>query len=250
VSRVFKAVLFIFIFMGFSGSSEATEISLDSTVGAKTRYVGTSGMLVFDEPVAQGDFFWTFPSNFWADVAWSTDSNFRKNYGREIDWAVGWSGKYWDVSAWYYDFTQQFSLEPVGDYADAVGEGFYPIRISEHHKIAPRAKADIFYSTYKPRDWSGTFIQVGVSHSWESRSWLGLEQSLNFVYDSGIFGYDSGFIARYDSRYAWKIETGVVLDAPTIRVTMPVCGVEGRKPQIVFGAAFVFTSKILQDPKE
>jgi len=204
-------------------ASQATaQVSLDATTGVRNKYIPSfSGAVAHDEPVIQGDFWWTLPSGLWADVWYSTDFRARKNFGREIDYGFGWAGENVLVGAYYIDLTQQFSHEPIGDGAYAFIKFSVPLNVGDH-AVNPFVEMNYIFATKGPASNNGALPCAGVRHDWNIFNSLGFTHELALIYDGSVFGSNRGFIGRYKASFETHPAEWLSLRAPAFSLFVPL----------------------------
>lgn len=223
------------------------QISVDITTGVRSEYTLIySGIVAYDEPVVQGDLWWTLPRGFWADMWYSTDFQLQDNFGRELDYGFGWSGDHVQVGGYYFDIMQQFTGNPDGDVVDIFVKWSTSIELGSN-RLSPFIEANYFFMTRGPASYNGSQPNAGISHHWSILKSLNVDQDVALVYDGSLFGSDRGFVGRYQASLTTHPASWLSLRAPHFRVHTPLSpSIHDRETEPVVGLDVVFHQTIVE----
>ncbi len=207
--------------MLFSIVAEAQEVSVTSK--AKGMYLGADGARFFDEgPVLHSDLSLSWKSGVFAGIWTSTGANTRRGFDKEIDGILGYESSLGKVS--YTVDVEYFAVQGV-DVANAnleLGVGPAFIRIEAYTPMQKNG----------PR--KGLVTSAGLRYDLGLSKHLVLNLEGLTKYDSGAFGYDSGWLAQGFSGLSLSVneKTSVV---GGIRWSTPLTHMtDGRKSEAVW----------------
>ena len=190
--------------------------------GALSQYITENGVVLHDRPVFQADAFWSLSHGGYVDL-WASRSVDGRN--SELDYTVGWSSKFADVSVAYFD------LEPLwrpNDIVQTKVQFMFPKKVGAHELVGYVA-----LNHMRPRDDpsknSGDFVRVGLSDTWVLNSGTTIRQHAWLLHDSGVFQGEEGFLARYEAGVRFR--RGSYTLEPFIRLSVPF--VSDRHTEVV-----------------
>jgi len=236
-------IAFVVVGILFTGFNAATADNLSVSVSSKvwSKYLGGTGRVALNKPVIQTDIFVSLPKGFYFDVWNSTgldDSNLSSNFGDEIDWTVGWSGNviektYLDVGLAYYDCYELFRSKEYDAFAPYIEVG-RPIEL-DSHTLTPFGRVEWNLPVDSLVN-SGTYSYAGIKHGWKiSKNFL-LKQKVDFLYDSGSFGVNSGWIGRYQGELSWQVFRVLSIEPISLKARTPITSMPGHKTETSVGA--------------
>lgn len=203
-----------------------------------SEYVGSNGGVFHDKPVLQTNLTAAHKSGFYFDI-WTSvgleSARLNDNFGEEVDLTAGWAGTkfglQWDIGAAYifaYDLGQTDD-DILWSYAEVKKE----LSLSDNHTISPFLHLDYYAGTkfqfVKP------WIEGGLYHIWKLNETVSFDSRFGLLYDTAIFGFDSGFVGKYKGSLNWKLSERVTLELPTIKFSHPFMD-DQRENEIVAGA--------------
>lgn len=249
-----NALFILFVIFGFSIVSQANaQVALDATTGVRNKYTLTYvGKVVYDEPVIQGDLWFTLPKGFWADIWYSTNPKFQENFGREIDYGFGWSNKNVSAGFYYFDLMKQFSTAAIGDVTMTYVKALWPTGLGRRHQLTPYVEANYFYATQDLKANNGSYPMIGIQHDWKQAvGSVNLFQDVALVYDGGVFGSERGFIFRYQASLTAVLSKMFSVRLPYARVHTPLTSsIHDRKTEPIVGADLLVHYDFVDPPKE
>lgn len=162
----------------------------------------------------------------------------------EVD-ETGWcTGEYKGFG--YEVGLSHFNLAPLGRINGDVVQPYVELSrrfsLNESHSITPYFRSEVLIPIgWKGGARTGTFTYVGARHEWSILERMSIIHRYAFVYDSGSFYSDRGWLGDYKIAFSWKINEHVLLDLPTFRVFSPISDLkDGRKTNTVFGSSITF----------
>ena len=219
-------------------------VTLSSTVWSK--YVIGNGLIARDEPVLQNDLFVSLPYDFFIDVWWSVGldgTGVNSDFGDEVDYTIGWSGALEEfnltASFGYYDLFE-LGTDEGGD----VFFNFLEVSrafpdVLDGHTLTPYLNATMYF----PHKWDvsdGVQPVLGLRHSWLVTRWLSANSDIGFIYDSGAFDFEPGFLWKYQGTLDWRLNDHLTLNLPQIKARVPLEPLNRREAVAVYGAAIIF----------
>lgn len=225
----------------FGGVANA-QVTLDVTPAFRSGYLYDNGVYYDKHPSMQLDLLLTFPNGIWLDINGLQDTKGRNDYGREIDWGVGWGNDWTDVGLYYEDLTDLFEEGEGGDAARFHIDVFHLIELNDHHGLTPIARYEYVLATEDTRAQSGEYYHLGVIYDWQITERLSVSQDFRFVYDGGAYEADDGWIGRYEGGITYQLTDGVAITPFVLNVTTPVSGdMHDRGTEAVVGAEVTFS---------
>ncbi len=210
------------------------EICVTATTGVFSQYIAVHGAQAYGDAVSQTDIAVGLPKGFSADVWASTGFDTHENSGKEIDYSVGWAGKHIDAKIAYFDLNKVFSNKS-GDVVYPATRLFASV-VRGNHKVSPYVQGAYVVATKDARKNSGALWSGGFTYTWAPNKRFDVSEETRILYDTGIFGGDHGYIARYGAALAIKIAH--VTFTPTMWASKPI-SVNDRKAFIVGGINMV-----------
>lgn len=215
------------------------------------QYLGGTAAVARKAPVLQTDLYLQLPHGFYLEPWISTDfnRNFANDFGKEIDWNVGWAGKIdgfgLDLGASYFDLVRLFSANgPIGDIIELHGEvnrSFRLIAFDRAHTITPYLRFEGKLPIREEVD-KGLYAHVGLRHSWQIFSSLRLDHSVETFYDTGAFRFRPALIGVYQVGLNWKLTKSISI-GPQVKFSMPLAfqGMpDRRRGEAAFGGGITF----------
>lgn len=224
------------VVMMVSVASAEPSGSLSSTTAAK--YVGGAGTNFYNAPVQQTDLFIILPHGFYVDFWNSLPINGKDNFGKEVDWTIGWSGKIAesglkaDIGISYYDFIGLFesSGDAINPYAKITKE--FSV-VAKDQTLAVYVKIETPFAASGNSPKSGVRTYLGFIHAWQMSKNASVFQEAYAVYDNGAYGKDGGIIGAYKAcanmALSQRFSLGISLVATSPLASMR----DGRKTQVV-----------------
>ncbi len=213
-----------------------------------SNYIGFDGASFFPGVDQWTTITATFPCGFsvsFFDAEPITRRGLRPNFGRETDLIVGWSGKIrgnvLELSTTYLN-TFPISQVPRGDviqFSERVSRMF---AVNKRTTIGPHVWLRQAIPVRGPTPIGGWFVHVGGTVSRKFGEGHTANVLSEAVYDSGAFGFNSGYIGRLTGNLTWKLGKHVSLQLPLVTLTKPLSRTgDGRMFQSSFGVGFSFS---------
>ncbi len=191
---------FLFLFsatLTAATTADTHEVKLSISTNTFSDYILKHGIVAHDEPVVQSSINVSLPHGFYAELWGSSGFNHEKNFGKEVDYTVGWTGKHVKVGVSYYDLNELFN----GSQNNIITPFFdvqWKRRIGEHQTLAPFFHSDYIHVTRDSGSNSGKYVLAGVRHEWRPTARLTISEKGWLSWNRGPFGHDSGFAGRYE----------------------------------------------------
>lgn len=231
-TAVVTAILFL-VHVSVWAQPGGTPIVTVSTA-ALSKYITRIGKIPYSSAVSQTDINVSFPgSGLYVDLWGSTGFDGKQTFGREIDFSVGYADANMDVGAAYYNLIplEKFS----GDVFDLYAEAHHRFNLGSH-ALTPYAKASGLIATTDAGRNSAFIGALGVRYVWLLHPSVNLFHSVEFVYNTPIYGGNSGLAARYDASLNLKLSETVTLSPVVLRAATPVTHIRDRHPDVAVGA--------------
>lgn len=231
----------------FAGdSNENFSFTLSSKVYSKY-LIADTGHIGHDKPVVQTDLFVSLPKGFYFDLWHSAGldgTGLSSDYGDEIDYTMGWSGKLggvnFDLGVSYFDLVDLFK-SPQGDLIRPYLKLNKNFDVSESHRLTPFVYFGFPYSAKGDEFGHGFFVRPGVKHAWQMTSNLTLNQRGNLFFDDGACGFDSGVFGEYRCDLSWQISKSTTIDLISVKGITPFTSLsDSRKTEIVYGTGITY----------
>lgn len=218
------------------------------TVSVLSKYVALMGLIPHHEPVAQANISLPLSARFYGNIWASTGFDTKNNFGKEIDWTLGYiikeqNGTFFnekfDVSLSYFDLDKVFSSAQADCIQPAVS---YRATLKIPHPVNRAVSLffsnNYFYITKETKTNSALITRLGLDIDWGQQLDLGnFSSDFWLLYDGGVFGYSNeGFVANVLFSYLLTIEK--IRISPLTRLSLPFSNVEGKETQVVLGIKF------------
>ncbi|MDP2631054.1 MAG: hypothetical protein Q8P56_06655 [Candidatus Uhrbacteria bacterium] len=178
----------------------ALPISVNAQTSVSTevvsKYIAGAGFLPHDGATAQVDVSVTLPKGFFFGLWFSSGFDFKPNFGREVDYTLGWQNEVVGTGLAFYDLNDIFGTQG----ADIVLPylELHPSFIRVGQTFVPFARAEYNLCTRDRSKNSSLDLSVGVKQFWQINERFSVNQRIRLLYDDGLFGSRSGFITRWD----------------------------------------------------
>ena len=189
------------------------------------KYLLRNGKVLYKRPVFQTDLNVQFKNGVYVDLWGSTGLNRKENFGREVDLTVGYANPHFDFGVSYYNLVPLQKLS--GDLIDAYAEMRRTFTLGDH-ALTPYAKVDAMIVTKDTGRNSGFFGAIGARHAWQIHPRVSINESIELLYDSSIFGGDSGLVGRYDMGINVKLSKSVTVTPVVLKVSTPFTHMSDR----------------------
>lgn len=213
-------------------------VSFRSVVGDKYVCFG-SGSLLYNKPVIQSDLFISFNDGLYVDL-WDSKSlnSSWENYGNEIDYGLGWSGKIYgfglDVGVFYYD-------EPSGLTFDEKDSWNSHIKISRDLRVCTvYGSLDNYMVMPDSEVEGGNLCTLGAQKALEVNKLLSAKTYASVAYDDGAYCGDNGLIFHTGGELDWRITKKLTLIVPEVKVYVPLTVQDARENEIVLYSGFSY----------
>lgn len=104
-------------------------------------------------------------------------------------------------------------------------EGKRDFVIAPQQTLSPFGRVDYYVDTagtyFKP------WLEVGTYHSWKVAKWLSVVSRASVLYDTGVFGQEAGFVAKYKGGLNWTLGK-FTIELPAFKYTHPFMNEEGN----------------------
>ena len=196
------------------------------------KYVVDPGFIAHDDQVVQADIFVVLPKGFSIDFWGSSGADFKPNFGREIDFTMGWSGKFVGCGLSFFDLHNVFShktadiVQPYVEVRSTFSNG--------NHSFNPFIKADYNLATRDQSKNSASDVMVGIKHGWQINQTFSVSQKFRLLYNDGLFGSKSGFITRWDIGMSARVTRQVNLNL-SVRNSIPSGSLTDRQKATAVG---------------
>lgn len=204
------------------------------------------GVVYSEDPVIQTDLFIGLPRGFYLDVWWSVgldDSSLSSNFADELDYTIGWSGEIRDnlvidTCVTYFDFVE------IGTYSEEMvqvsAELSSDFELGEH-TLTPFIEYEHIFTV----NWSeegGPQVNLGLRHSWSPVDKFDVSQQMQIIYDSGVTGFDAGFIGEYIAALNWQATEKMSVTIIQFQVSGPLESLsDSREGEVAIGCGLGYT---------
>lgn len=233
---------------------EKSDFSFSVSSDIKNRCIDPAGW-VFNSPIV-GTTVGVEWKNFYFQVFHLTGIN--DHEWDELDWSVGYLGESdlfqtekkinWEIGLSVYDPKDFFKNSSGEDFLDVfakVGVPFAPEGCPLKSNFAPYVKVELLTPFEETEGiGGGTYIWLGLEHSAELGEHCSLTQDLALLFDSGVYGGDSGQLLRYTGQLSWPVGEILKINIPIVEFVIPLSHFDeerdGRSNEIAFGAGISF----------
>lgn len=218
--------------------------TLSSKVYSKYLSELGTGSVCHDKPVIQTDLLISLPKGFYLNIWHSAglDEGLSSNYGNEINYTLGWSGKLREtklsLGLSYFDCADLFIM-PRGDLVFPYLEISKEIKVSKSHTLEPYVSFGFPFSAHSNEFGHAVFYRAGVYHFWQINEKFRLYNKANLFFDNGgLSGYDSGLLGQYRCDFSYQISKSITLDLISVKLNTPLSSLsdERNKTNISYGA--------------
>lgn len=185
IVMVHLTVLFAIFTSGVCYSEDAEKAPPTVTFSSKyfSKYVGDTGVVLYDRPVIQNELNISLPNGFYANLWYSmslANAGLNTNDGNEFDPTLGWCG---EVAGITLDAgLSYFDLRPMGTFGrgdvwQSYAEVSKEFSLHEAHDLAPYSRVEYGIPAHgNAREDKGLHVHSGLRHTWRMAGALGLKQ--------------------------------------------------------------------------
>lgn len=226
-----KMIIAVVVLVVMMAAAASAEVSGSVSTKMLTEYVSPVGFVFYDKPVQQSELFVALPAGFYADLWVSMPLDGRNNFGKEVDYTLGWSGEFAGTGLWlnagvsYYDCINLFTSK--GDVINPYAKLSKTVVIDEKQSITPFVKIELPFAVHNDFQ-IGSRAYLGASHSWK------VAERAVFLTDVYVVRDGSkGFVGSLTETVSWKIAEKITAGA-SLTVLQPISSFsDGRKTQVV-----------------
>jgi hypothetical protein len=232
-----------------SDGFKITSVTLSTMV--KSQYLSAfNGGVCSKESVLHSDLYTTFKNGLYIDVWHSIglQSKWDSGFDDEIDLSIGRAGKLGD-SGFTYDiglcYFNCFPVKKWGDKGDVLE--LYtewsiadPWKINSNNTIAPYFRTETVWSPYSNLVKGETLASLGLRHSLMINQEWSIKDKVWLLYDPGVFGLDSGFLAIGEAQIDCKVSKNLTLNLIWVRYSAPFGVHDSRNWDTAVGAGATY----------
>lgn len=228
--------------------TNSTAPAVTLTSGIADRYIGfSSGEVFYNRAVVQSDVNVSFDSGFYVDI-WNSKAVFNpwgQTFGDEVDYGIGWI---WRLLGFNIDVGLTYFDEP-GVMSFGKDDCWYT-HVTVSHDVSlpmlPGSKDSPLTVSATYEDYRTTAVtaykggdrfSLGLSREQECNDHLSMNVSETFVYDSGAFDLDAGFLFRMETDLKWKLSEQLSLTFPQVNLYVPLTVSDNRETEVVVSTA-------------
>lgn len=216
----------------------SAEVSGSVSTKLLAEYVSPVGFVFYDKPIQQAELFVALPNGFYADLWVSMPLNGKNNFGKEVDYTLGWSGDLagtglrLNAGVSYYDCINLFSSK--GDVINPYAKLSKTVVIDDSQSITPFVKIELPFAVHNDFQ-IGSRAYLGASHSWKVTERASFLTDVYVVRDG-----NKGFVGSLTETVSWKIAKKITAGA-SFTVSQPISRfLDGRKTQVVPAVGLTF----------
>ncbi len=197
-----------------------------------SKYIAGAGFLPHDGTTTQVDVLITLPKGFFFGLWFSSGFDFKPNFGREVDYTLGWQNEVVGTGLAFYDLNDIFGTQG----ADIVLPylELHPSFMRVDQTFTPFVRAEYNLCTRSMSKNSSLDLSVGMKQSWQISERFSVNQRIRLLYDDGLFGSRSGFITRWDIGASAQVTRQVNLNL-SVKNSIPSRSMTDRQNLTSFG---------------
>ena len=191
--RPLKTALFVmsFVLIVLSNTIQAQDVTV--TTKTKANYLGGDGAVFYDGPVQQTDAFLSWKNGIYADIWTSTSFNAKKNFGKEVDFTLGKSGK---LGEFGYSADINYFAIIITDVANTNAELSRSFQLNHRTNLTPFIRGEYYFPVQKGGPRRGVMGVVGAKSNINLAPRLVLTIKAQLKKDSGAFGFNSALLGQ------------------------------------------------------
>lgn len=221
-------------------AADADEVQLSISTNTFSDYILKHGIVAHDEPVVQSSINVSLPHGFYAELWGSSGLNREKNFGKEVDYTFGWTGKHIGVGLSYFDLNELFRGSKENVVSPFLDVSF-KVKVGEHQTLSPFFHFDHLHVTRASSSEFGNFALAGVRHEWRPTERLTIREKSWLCWNRGPFGHNPGFALRYEVGLGVTVNRSTTISPFLLRVSIPTGSIEDRDTKFVVGAGITIS---------
>lgn len=245
--------LFVTLLVASSGSAETGKFGFSYSGQILSGYLCNGGFKASNGAVFQNDLSFSYTTNNWGRFTlgvWGSnmlEGGFRTADGNEIDLpTIAWDNDIYKdtnlkIKYGYFDLAPLFSGNK-GNMQELSIELSHKIVLNKSNSISPFMLLE-WNQIAGPGQVSSN-LHIGIYHTGEITQGISLNEKFAAVIDDGR-GSDGGVVGLYYGALNWSVTDHISIDAPIVKITVPIAGVADRDgTQIVGGIGFNYSHNI------
>ncbi|TSC82563.1 MAG: hypothetical protein G01um101420_230 [Parcubacteria group bacterium Gr01-1014_20] len=230
MKKISAIVAILVTLFAFSASANSQQIS--TAINVFDKYIASPGFVPHDGTVVQTDVVLSATNGFSLEVWGSSGTDFKPNFGREIDVTVAWSNAHVGLALSIFDLNNVLSAKTTDIVQPSIE--LHQFVTAGSHSFTAYARAEYNACTRSFVLNSAANGIVGLKHNWQVSSVFSTSQKLQVLYNDGIFGSQSGFITRFDLGVSAKVSEAVSLNG-MVKNSIPSRSLTDRREITAFG---------------
>ena len=234
--------------MSTTSKSDSVHIRVSSQALSDYRFF--NGFIGYDDPVIQTDITTAFSNGLELGIwhsAGLNDDDLSSDFGDEIDYTMGWSGKIKETNVSggisYFDIFELGTRKKGDGAADVIRPyvaASQSFELSESQKLGPTAKLEGRMRAYGDAN-LGLTLYLGAQHGWTINPQLSFNQKLRLVDDTGSIGFEKILLGRYDAGFVYDLGKTVSWNVFSVTATTPITSPKnGQKSGATLGTGLIF----------
>jgi len=213
------------------GSAQSYVFSTD----VRSEFMGANGAIFHNQPVLNSSLILSLPNGIYVGTWHSVgldNTDLSSDFGDELDLFLGFSNSYekinLDAGIIYID-VHNLAKIPEGDVVYPYMELNMPMA-----NLTPFVKVECSFPIVGIEPIKGTLSFIGTRHVWKLNKTIHVNQEIKTMYDSGAFGFDSGWIGQY------SISLNIKSFNIHARGAYPLTELSQRDPKMIVGGGYSF----------
>lgn len=243
---VVVSLLIVTLFAASSARAEIGKLDFSYSGQVLSGYLCNGGFMAGDG-AGQNDFSFSYTTNNWGRftievwISNAFDGGFRTADGNEIDLPI----ITWDKDVFkdtnlkigfgHFDLNPLFSGN-TGDMNELFFEIKHKFEINKNNTLSPFFRLE--WNQIVGLGQVSSDIFVGTYHTWVISPGISLNEKFAAVIDDGR-GSDGGVVGLYYGALNWSVTDHVSIDAPIVKITVPIAGVADREGAQMVGGVGV-----------
>ncbi len=227
-------VCYLLVVLSMLGLSNPAHAPAQMTLStkAKPQYLGANGAIFFDGQVQHSELFAKVGRGFYFDVWHSISFERGSNFGKEVDFQIGKTGK---IGPLNFDASAMYLLIQGGNVASMTQRISYDHPGESSVKLSPFVQVSEYWPTggegHGPA--SGVLTSFGAVLSAKLTDRLSLSKRSSLVLDNGAFGFNPAQLFRSYAQLNISLSENLTV-APGVLFSVPLSKTgDSRKREIV-----------------
>lgn len=227
-----KKIIALVAILTISVAMSANAQNVSTSVNVFDKYIASPGFVPHDGTVVQTDVILSTPSGASLEIWGSSGTDFRPNFGREIDITAAWSNDHLGLALSVFDLNNVLSTKTADIVQPAIE--LHQFITAGNHSFVAYVRGEYNACTRSFVFNSAANAMMGLKYTWQVSRVFSASQKFQVLFNDGIFGSQSGFITRLDLGVSAKVSETFSVNA-MMKNSIPSRSLTDRVEATAFG---------------